>query len=369
MEDITRITELREQINMMKKIHLLSDITTGYLHTLNNTLNVILNKTQLIMHLTEKDGVSEGIQIIENSAMDLAEMTKRLQKFISDKDNTERITEEYIVDIIEDAIELSKMQFKVEDNRTKRSIHIEKKYFSRVSVKTNTTLLREIIISIILRISACIPRKGTIHLTLKESQDLSLLIQTEKEEDVHPAEPFTASFSQLDIRQIAEQINVTIIEEESSDLYSMTIVFPRKMIIKSRKKDEGSFDYKLRDLDILIVEDEKPLQKILHELFDNMGNRVYICETGEAALEEFRRKNYQMVITDYGMAGITGVELAARVKEINEQTITVLLSGWMLGDIEKYQNIIDLFLQKPFKLDDLLQSISSIFKNKFKKQL
>ena len=119
-------------------------------------------------------------------------------------------------------------------------------------------------------------------------------------------------------------------------------------------------------MDIIIVEDEEALQKILFELFDKMGNRVFICENGNEALKEFRSKHYDLVLTDYGIAGITGIELAARIKEINEDTITILLSGWMLENVNDYKNVIDLFIPKPFKLDDLLKNVSSVFKEKKK---
>ena len=113
-----------------------------------------------------------------------------------------------------------------------------------------------------------------------------------------------------------------------------------------------------------MVEDEVPLQKILFELFDKMGNRVFICDDGRKAIEEFKRKPYDLIITDYGIPGITGIELSARIKEIREDAITVLLSGWMLDNVKAYKNVVDLFLPKPFKLDELLKKIARILGEK-----
>jgi two-component SAPR family response regulator len=67
-----------------------------------------------------------------------------------------------------------------------------------------------------------------------------------------------------------------------------------------------------------------------------------------------------LLITDYDVAGITGIELSARVKEINEKVTTILLSGWMLNDIDAYQNVIDLFIPKPFRLDDMIKKVSQL---------
>ncbi len=41
----------------------------------------------------------------------------------------------------------------------------------------------------------------------------------------------------------------------------------------------------------------------------------------------------------------------------------MLLSGWMLNNLDAYKNVIDLFLPKPFKLDSLITEISKLVKD------
>jgi DNA-binding response OmpR family regulator len=98
---------------------------------------------------------------------------------------------------------------------------------------------------------------------------------------------------------------------------------------------------------------------ILGNLFEKMGNRVYITDNGNDAFEEFKKKNYNIVITDYDVAGMNGIELAARVKEISEDTTVALLSGWSMGDFKKYNSFIDMFIAKPFNIEDLVKKIAS----------
>ena len=52
------------------------------------------------------------------------------------------------------------------------------------------------------------------------------------------------------------------------------------------------------------------------------------------------------------------------LNQIDEGTITVLLSGWKLDNIKTYKNVVDLFLPKPFKIDELLRQISKILAEK-----
>ncbi|OHD66049.1 MAG: hypothetical protein A2176_09830 [Spirochaetes bacterium RBG_13_51_14] len=367
MEDITAFTELRKKANAANRIRLFTDITRGFLHTLSNTINVILSKTQLLQQITEKNTVIEGIQIMEKAALDIADQVKRIQNFIGSAQETGDDMTEPLVDIIEDAIEFSKMQFKVYNIDNTKSIRVEKKYFSSVSVITNTRLLREIITSIILKVANSIQKSGTIGMTLRQNNDIYLTIESEKDPEAGPpATPpgFINIFSGIDIRQVADIIKLKIIEEESPESYAIKAIFPSRMLANHEKRESVGLDYKLRNLDIIVVEDEIPLQKILFELFDKMGNRVFICEDGKKAIDEFKRKQYDMLITDYGIPGLTGIELSARIKEIKEDTITVLLSGWKLDNIKAYKNVVDLFLPKPFKLDVLLKKISGIMSEK-----
>ncbi len=366
MEDITLMIDLKNRIATNNSIELFMDITKGYLHSLNNYVNIITSKTQMLMQITEKDSVLNGIQTIEESAIEIVKQTRRIQDFISRKDEIDESTTEPLVNIIEDAIEFSKMRFKVEDKEKRRNIFIEKKYFTGVNVKSDTRLLREIIVSIILRVSQFIEKRGSIQINLKENNDITLSVITKKDIQTEPVSiqgDTINVFTGSDVRKVAEKIKVKIIEEESPEYYSIKAIFPHRMIINSQKNEPGEMEYKLRDLDIIIVEDEAALQRILYELFDRMGNRVFICDDGDEALKEFKKKKYDLVITDYGISGITGLELAARIKEYNENAITVLLSGWMLNDIDSYKNVVDLFLPKPFKLDELLKKTAKIMKD------
>jgi PAS domain S-box-containing protein len=366
-EDITEIKTLKDKINSINRIQLLQDITKGFLHSLNNSINIIMSQTQLLLQITEKQTVLDGIHIIEKSALDIVDNIRRVQNSIAEKSNLSEERIEPLVNIIEDAIEFSRMQFKVEDKEKKRNIAIEKKYFTAANIKIDTGMLREIIISIILKVSAYIRKRGTLQIALKENGDITLEVSVEKGEqeiDTVQLPKLVNVFSGIDIRQAAEKINLKLMEEESSTSYAIKLYFPARLIVDRQRKESAAPDFKIRDLDIIIVEDEKALQKILFELFDRMGNRVSIFENGNDALEEFKQHHYDLVITDYGILGITGIELAARIKEIDENITTILLSGWTIDDIQAYRNVVDLFLPKPFKLDDLLKNIGLLLKDK-----
>ncbi|MCU0847602.1 MAG: response regulator [Spirochaetes bacterium] len=367
IEDITRVKELRDRLNSLNRTQLISDITKGFIHSLNNSINVILSKTQMLLQITEKETVIEGIQVLERSAKDIADQVKRIRNFTGSRNGLDEEQAESLVNTIEDSIEFAKMHFKVEDKENRRNIVIDRKYFTRALVKTDTRLLREIIISIIIKVSTFIQKNGKINVILREANDVCLSVKIDKDgvTDTSSVLPSMVNvFTGIDIRQAADIIKLKIIEEESADYYEIKAIFPSKIFVNDQQGEAAPEKIMLRDLDIIVVEDEIALQRILYELFDRMGNRVFICDNGQEALDEFKRKKYDIVITDYGLQGLTGIELSARIKELNEGTITVLLSGWILNDLRAYKNVIDLFIPKPFQLEDLIKDVSKIMNEK-----
>ncbi|HPI13275.1 MAG TPA: response regulator [Spirochaetota bacterium] len=370
LEDITRIKSLESRMSMMNRVQIIGDLTKGLLHSFNNIINIILSRTQLLLQVTEKDTVLEGLKVIEKTAGQGVRQVRRIQDFMDEGDSLRENESEDLIDIIEDAIEFANIHFKVEIKERRRHIKVERRYFCLVNVKTDTRLLREILISMIFKAASHLRRGGTINVMLKDEETPALTVMVKKEgsepEPVREAEREslgTIIFSAIDIRRVVERLNIKIIEEESATSYSIRAVLPSAMVAGKGRKEAEPAEYRVRDRDIIIVEDEKALKEILFELFDSMGNRVSVFESGEEALAEFRKGKANMVISDYGTKGITGIELLTRVKELDENAVTVLLSGWMIKDLKAYRNVVDLYLPKPFKLDVLIKEISKVLKN------
>jgi CheY-like chemotaxis protein/PAS domain-containing protein len=373
LEDITRIKSLESRMSLMNRVQIIGDLTKGLLHSFNNMINIILSRTQLLLQVTEKDTVLEGLRVIEKTAGQGVRQVRRIQEFMGEGDSLRENESEDLIDVIEDAIEFANIHFKVEIKEKRRHIKVERRYFCLVNVKTDTRLLREILISMIFKAASFLRRSGTINVMLKDEDAPALTVMVKKEgpESEPAAETVGESlgniiFSAIDIRRVVERLNIKIIEEESATSYSIRAVLPASIVAGKGRRESDSTEYRVRDRDIIIVEDEKALKEILFELFDSMGNRVYVFESGEEGLAEFKKGKANLVISDYGTKGMTGIELLTRVKELDENAVTVLLSGWMIKDLKAYRNVVDLYLPKPFKLDVLIKEISKVLKSSAK---
>ncbi|MEJ2615532.1 MAG: sigma-54 dependent transcriptional regulator [Ignavibacteriaceae bacterium] len=79
---------------------------------------------------------------------------------------------------------------------------------------------------------------------------------------------------------------------------------------------------------ILIVDDEKIVRESLLHWFEEDGYDVEAAEDGETALKMFDRNKYDLLLVDMKMPGIGGLELLKKVKEIDKETIVILITAF-----------------------------------------
>ena len=79
---------------------------------------------------------------------------------------------------------------------------------------------------------------------------------------------------------------------------------------------------------ILIVDDEKIVRESLLHWFEEDGYDVEAAEDGETALKRFDKNKYDLLLVDMKMPGIGGLELLKKVKEIDKETIVILITAF-----------------------------------------
>ena len=102
---------------------------------------------------------------------------------------------------------------------------------------------------------------------------------------------------------------------------------------------------------LLIVDDEAEVRSVLNDLLRD----TYQCSqapSAEEALAQLQERDYQLVISDITMSGMSGLEMIPHVKVISPDTVIVMISG--MQTIESAINTLRLgafdYLMKPFDL-------------------
>ncbi len=114
-----------------------------------------------------------------------------------------------------------------------------------------------------------------------------------------------------------------------------------------------------KEIKILIVDDEDSLRELLVEILETEDLTVLCCSDAAQALDFFKKNSYDLVITDFGLPKINGLQLAEKIKDINPATPIIMLTGWG-SESEPFKDenhYVDFILTKPFDLNDLLKMI------------
>jgi CheY-like chemotaxis protein len=106
---------------------------------------------------------------------------------------------------------------------------------------------------------------------------------------------------------------------------------------------------------ILVVDDSKEVREVLEELLNRYGHTVVSCPDGESGLVELETRRFDLVIVDVGLPGISGLELANRLKQRWPGTTIALMTGYLdrLGPEDAQENGVDFVLGKPFSIDQV----------------
>ena len=126
-----------------------------------------------------------------------------------------------------------------------------------------------------------------------------------------------------------------------------------------------------KKLSAMVVEDEKVTNELLSSTFKNFFSSVDSCFDGKSALKLYSDKKPDIVFVDIIMAGMDGIELSRKIREINPTQIIIVISA--SNDIEKISESIEVgvnsFIQKPIdtkKIIELLTSVTSMVAKKKK---
>jgi putative nucleotidyltransferase with HDIG domain len=122
---------------------------------------------------------------------------------------------------------------------------------------------------------------------------------------------------------------------------------------------------------ILVVDDEDMIRDLCYHILSAEGYQVATVPNGNAALEELARMPADLMITDIKMPGMDGLELFERVREKNQDLVTIFITGHGTLDtaIESLMRGVDGFVLKPFTQEELLGAVDrAINRSRLKKE-
>ena len=117
---------------------------------------------------------------------------------------------------------------------------------------------------------------------------------------------------------------------------------------------------------ILVADDESHILSVVSLKLRNAGFRVLTAQDGEEALEMALHEKPDLLITDYQMPLLSGLELCQRLRQQKASVPTIMLTarGYSLEPEETAQNGILRILSKPFSPRHLLATVQELLESR-----
>jgi signal transduction histidine kinase/ActR/RegA family two-component response regulator len=152
----------------------------------------------------------------------------------------------------------------------------------------------------------------------------------------------------------------------SSFFFEIPLTYAPENVIK---KEPNSHAKKIEALDlsnikILVVEDNKINQMITKKILNKMNLNCDIVENGEDAVEHVKKTNYNVVLMDIHMPGISGIEATKIIRSFDKDLTIFALTAVTLED--KMQEFDEAgftdIISKPFKQEDFEKKLYNALK-------
>jgi DNA-binding NtrC family response regulator len=112
--------------------------------------------------------------------------------------------------------------------------------------------------------------------------------------------------------------------------------------------------------EILVIDDEEGIRKLLATILTEKGYNVDTAANGEEAIRKANEKVYNIALIDIMLPDISGVELLTQIKEVKPRTRKIIMTGnpSFQNAVEALNRGADAYVMKPLDVEKMLNTIA-----------
>ncbi|MBI4040587.1 MAG: hybrid sensor histidine kinase/response regulator [Deltaproteobacteria bacterium] len=337
----------------------------GMAHNLNNLISIILAQAQLLRkRVTAESPLGPELQAIEQAAKEATQMAHKLQTF---QENAALKVYEwiYLNDLLSEVVEMTRSVWQYQAKRKGVTIHVSLQLGEVPKVKVQVLALKEVFINFILNAVDAISEKKDGMIEIKTElrgecvqvsiSDSGIGMTSETLSKVF--NPYFSTKGKKG-RGLGLSSSRHIIQEHKGALMveSTPAIGTTFAIQLPIEKQDAAFVERKK---IMLVDDEKDYRKATAELLSLEGFDVEQASDGKEAIHKIQEKNFDVILTDLHMPGISGSDLVKYIKNQEVSTKIILISGVneKLSEEELKSLNVDACLVKPCLIEDIAKAI------------
>ena len=382
--DVTERKRMEEQLLQAEKLRAVGEMASGVAHDFNNALAAILGNTQLMLHSVKDEEFKESLKTIEKVARGSAQTVRRLQDFTRRKVHQE-LYKLNVNSIVKDAIEIAKPSWRDEAQSKGMSIEMVSDFEDIAPVAGSASELREVITNMVFNAIEAMPEGGRVEIRTfqRDARDYIQISDTGMgiKEEVRKKifEPFftTKPFSNTGlglsmsygiIKRMGGEIDV---ESKVGQGTTFTISLP--ICFEAMEEEVTAITpspppviKKGKEARILVIDDEESVRSVLSRILTQVKHQVNVAKDGEEGIRLFHEGEFDIVLTDLGMPGMSGWDVCKAIKKISPQTPVGMITGWgmEIGEEKMKEAELDFLISKPFDFKQIVSMVAKTMESK-----
>jgi PAS domain S-box-containing protein len=376
VHDITVQREVEGQLQQSEKLTALGQLAGGIAHDFNNLLQAILGYTQLMkQNLRDSDLVNRSLKILESAAMDGSETVRRIQQFARLRPDEQFVALD-VNQIVHDAVAIIRPRWEEKTAHENRPLDLRLDLGTVPSVQGRPAALTEMLTNMLLNAIDAMPNGGRLTLSTRTDQR-GWVVLTIADTGIGMSEavrrrifePFFSTKGEAGsglglamvysiVRRHGGDVRV---DSEPGEGTTFTITVPAAGDLVAAPA-APEHDAPRRQVRVLVVDDDPQVLSTLTELMSTLGHTVTPAKSGAVALELYAPGRFDVVLSNVGMVGMNGWELAARLREVDTSVPVVFITGWGLRE-EDHAKLVALKIHRclfkpvrPSELDAAIQA-------------
>ncbi|MHB8413304.1 MAG: hybrid sensor histidine kinase/response regulator [Candidatus Acidiferrales bacterium] len=372
--DVTESKHIEQQLLQSEKLAAIGEMVSGVAHELNNPLTAILGMSDLLRERVTDDASRRQIEVVQKQARKAAELVQGLLTFSRpSRPKNQRVR---LAELIQRAVDLQ--QFVL----ASRNITVEFDASAELpQIEADPNHLIQVFVNLLTNAEqaiASVRDHGRIRIHVGKFEDKAD-IRIDDDGPGIPAESRSRIFDPFFTTRRASggsglglTICLVIIKEHGGTIEAQPspeggarfrILLPLLQSAEPLPRIPPSISQRdgIKGCSILVVEDEEGIRDLVEEGLKARGAAVEAVRGGEEAWARLTSRSYDVVVCDFNLGGLSGLELFDRVRGQTGANHAKFL--FITGDILDPEQIAALeekgsgALQKPFQLSELMSAI------------
>ena len=348
VRDITTQREVEQQLQQSEKLTALGHLAGGIAHDFNNLLQAILGYAQLMRQKSQDvEFMDRSLKVVEAAALDGTETVRRIQTFARLRPEEEFVAVD-VNKVVKDTIALTRPRWEEKVAHDSLPLELRLDLGTVEPIRGRPARLTELLTNLFLNALDAMPDGGTLTIaTQKERDDVTIMVKDTgigMSEQVRKRvfEPFFSTKGELG-SGLGLSMAYSIARRHDGDLSVESepgrgATFTLRLPITGERTETGvplSAPLVRRQARVLVVDDEPKVLSALCEMLKSAGHTVTPAPSGAAGLAAYAPGRFDMVLTNIGMAGMNGWQVAERLRAADRTVPILFITGWGLRQEDK----------------------------------